>query len=1103
MILAGSSLSLAGVRTVVIPGVPEGPTMKGDLSDPLWNRGAALMDFTGIFADKTITQQTVVHLLYDSKYLYIGVDAREADMKSLVARFSGLTNDVWRDDSVEIFLDTLNAGNVHYHFCINSIGGHLQERLLSQCDPGPKWECRSIVKTGRDSGGWTIELAVPFADMGIKPSKGLVWAMNVGRSRKAVAEEYSAWNPSPEGFDQPYYFGKVIFGDANAKSSGVLLTSWGDIAMDPSASSVRAVSLRLPGNPGRSISYDAVMNRKVNGKVVGTTRKTAVVEAGRSADLSIPYPGDGPASGVYSVRVKANGVSVFDAETSVPAASETSRVWREKYPLFKELLSKTAPGEQKNGAIYWSHTYDPSLSGFGKEYGLRYCNEEALKEFADEKLLPLCTTPMLNDRFLLNMADKYHFKVLFYPEIMHWTAPDAPKVDAASFMVEPRAREAYFNDLKASLSKYRKYIYGVYSGDEVTEWSMYQMIRLYETHKSDYPFIREIDEQVKKEYGGGKYGIPETRYDENPYRWIAARRWMMNYLAGWQKEVYETVHAIAPEVKVISFDPVSGHKPVGFDRMSPYFDIATQQLYPPADTNRQQFGFTTKMVADLTGKSVWPCVHVEHYPYSTTLDEVRELMSEVQRNGGKGFHFWLKDEIGNNSASGFMKATKWGFPARWRELCEINTLNAKMTEVAVPMDPDSAIFYSEDHYQSFSEKVAEYPYPFPNEPEWAYTFFGPVARTWFKFVNDNMVEDRKVDLSKFKSVIVPVAKYERSSVANDLVRYATNGGTIVIGDAGSFMTDIDGTPLTSSHDKLIGGAFVPGKDRKTMTFSADCSLPSLRDRTLPVYGPVYSGKVPDGSEIIATFNDGSPAAYRKPVGKGSSIVFLSTPFTEGGIGDIAWKEFFKAFSKDLGLQTDRKIWRFEFPRFKTATVPEPSGTCLTGNYVKWWQDRPAYVHDAQIAGSYSYSVAPDAISDRGGTKISFADGKLLDRKRAYTTLKKDLKPEDFVVSWKTEKATSITFDLLTDRDVSRVALWYSGQFPGVKIEGSSDGKTWTQLGDAKKQPLVKLPAGYEDILDTSIELRVGVPSRYVRITFAARDAGQTLTLAECEIWGRK
>lgn len=1089
-----------GVRTVTIPKVTAAPVMNGDLGDSAWSKGAFPGEFSSVSdAGKPIQQQTSVYAVYDSKCLYVGIKCHESNMAAVRSRSFGRDSSVWTDDCVEVYLDTTNSEHMLNHFMINPIGGYFESKSIAAGQPGGRWDSHSIIRTSKGTDGWTIELAVPFSDLNAVPTAGQVWGINICRGRRAGTEEYSTWSPSPGGFEEPQYFGRMIFGDAGGKWDGIRLVSWGDMSAKNASGTVKC---SVPGVSSKSTQCTAVLKQVRNGKTAFTTIKTISVAAGTVGEFEIPYSTSGHGISTWYLDIKTDDGRTFKAENRAEEAGEVQRVWKVKDPLYKELLSNVPAGEQKSGAIYWGHTYAPSLlQPFAKEYGFRYSSEEALQELVDSKLLmipwPVRVDSILGDPFLTKSADKSGLKVLFYPDEVTWLTPEVPKLSESPFELDPRSRANYFNDLKTTLAKGHKYIWGIYTGDEMTEHNTNIALQLFWDYKDKYPYIKEIDEMIKKECGFGKYGFPLSAADTNPYRWIATRRWINNYILRWQKEVYETVQSIAPDVRVISIDPTAGHHPVEFDRLAPYIDVATHQLYPPTDPNRQQFGFTTKMVADFTEKPVWPCTHVEYYPFSTTLDETRELMSEVQRNGGKGFHFWLKDEFGNNAPTGFLYSTKWGFPARWKTICGINKMNAKMNEVAVPTDPDSAIFYSEDYYQSFVKESAT------NEPEWAYTFFGPVAQTWFKFINDNMIEDGKVDFAKYKAVILPIAKYERANVADSLVKYAENGGTILLGDADSFQTDLEGNALTTAHEKLIGGTFGLAGMQKTMTFSSTCSLPSLRNRTLSVFAPIYAGQIPAGSEIMATFADGSPAVYRKPVGTGSAIVFLSSPFTEGAIGDEAWKGFFKALSKDLGLKMDRQIWRFEFPEIKNAVTPDPKGLCLTGNYVKWWQDKPEYVQDASIAGNYSYSIAPDAISDRGSDKVSFSEGKLLDRKQAYTALKKDMKAEDFVVSWKTEKPVSVTFDLLSNHNVSRIHLWYSGQFSGVQVEGSADGTTWKKIGEVGKKPFVGLPDGYEDILDTTIDLRKGVPSRYIRLSFGARDAGNYLTLAECEIWGDK
>jgi hypothetical protein len=847
------------------------------------------------------------------------------------------------------------------------------------------------------------------------------------------------------------------------------------------------------------VKFSAVLQKTSNGKSSKAIVKSIVVKPKKMGVLDIPYKLSGSDGGQWALSIKRNGVQVFKALRYVPAVSAPVRVWQLKDPLYEELLSNNPPGDQRNGSIYWLHTYQPTvLPNFGKEFGIRYSNEEAIKELSDAKLLAIRETSGFSDKYFLNMLDKYNVKVLFSPDIANWSAPDAPKVWNVSYILDPRSKEIYFADLKSTLAKYGKYIWGVYSGDEIDNYVMHQTVILYSEHKNDYPYILEVNEQIKKDYGSGKYGIPESIRDANPYRWIALRRWAMKQLTDWQMEVYRTVKGIDPNVRVISMDPPGSHRPVSMDRMSPYFDIATHQLYPPTDPNRQQFGFITKLVSDLTGKPTWPCVHVEHYAFSTTPEEVRELMSEVMRSGGKSFHFWLKDEIGKNADNGYLMATKWGYPERWRAICEINTLNGKMNEVAVPSDPDFAIFYSEDHYSSFSEHFG-----IPNEPEWAYTFFGPDSRTWFRFVNDNMVEDGKIDLSRFKAVVIPGAKYERASIGGALREYVADGGTLVVGDPEAFSTDVNGEPLTSLRESLIGSPVIPGKDQDSMKFSAECSMPGLRNRSLATPGKAFVLKVGENTEVMAKFSDGSPAVIKNKVGSGSVIVFAVNPFTQSGISDQAWKDFFKAFATDLGLKTDRSIWRFKFPEFKTVTQIETDEVCLTGNDIKWWEDAPVYTRNAAVAGTYSYSLLPDATGDRGIAKIAFTSGKLTDRKSAYTTPTAKLNADNFVVTWKSTKPVDVTFDLLQPRYISRVNFWYSGQLPNVKVLGSTDGKNWKELAGCAKQTYVK-PDGVtalEDVLDISMSVSGHPKARYIKLSFAARDAGNPLTLAECEIWG--
>lgn len=1028
----------------LIPRVEKGPALTGDLSDPVWQKGQAFGGFTLIRDGKPATQPTSARVLYDADNLYVGVTCHEANPAGLVTQARERDGKVWADDCIEFLLDTANSKRSCCHLIANSIGTLFDEKCISADGGDASWDSGAVVKTGRTSGAWTLEMAIPFRNLGIEPVPGLVWGINICRARYAGAEEFSSWSPTPDGFVQPKSFGEVMLSTGMRDFPSFQLLSWGNLDSDISYGGKNVLKCQIP-NPGKvSKTYTLSLAGKDAGRATVNVGKTVKSPAGVLVTAEIPYSPAGKPTEIFAFSVTSGGKTVFRATHPSQAIPRKPRVWQTADPLFTELLSENPPGLQKDGSIYWFHSGNAGeLRPFAKEYGLRYSLDEAFKELADNKLMPIIMIHQLKDPEWIGMAEKHGVKALFEPDYRRSHEKGVPVMDGLPYILDPRSKEVYLEDLKAGLEAGRKLIWGVYTYDELTDYASAQGVRFFSEQKDSYPFIREADAEVREKFGYGKYGIPESPVDENPFRWIAYHKWVNSKLLEWQKDVYEYIQANAPEVRVISMDPVAGHKPYDLDRVSPYVDIMTHQLYPSSSPNRQEFGFVTKFVADLTGKPVWPCTHVEHYAYATTAEEVRELMSQVMRNGGKGFHLYIPDVRGGGASAGDTQLTKYGSPERYRAITEILKTSRSMNEVALP-EADCAIFYSEDHYQSFAGRNHIY----PNEVEYAYTLLGPVARTWFDIINDNMVADGK-DLSKYKAIFVPAAKYERRAAVLRLVEYAANGGTLVLGGPDCFSLAPDGSSLDDLRRKLIGPA------------------PRQADS----------------------------AMGRNRVGKGRVVTYASNPFTDAGVGDGKAKDAFTKLARNLGLKTGRDIWRFKFPEFKTVYQPDPTGRCLTGNYVKWHQEKPLDVLNVSTGGVYKYSLAPDAVADQGGElRIGFDKGDLTDRRLAPVTKKTDLRPADFVVSWKTEQPVSVTFDLQKPYPISRVHLWYSDQLPELTVMGSAEGVKWVDLAAHPKQAPTK------DVLD--VELKARGTFRYVRLSFGQRDAGQMMTLVECEVWAK-
>jgi hypothetical protein len=111
-------------------------------------------------------------------------------MDRLVAAGEKRDGDLWAGDSVELFLD---VGHKHQRgrycqFIINPNGVVYDAR-----NGDTKWDSAVVVKTGRFPGGWTVEAAVPLADLNVRPDAfPRVWGLNINRSRPELGEKKPA-----------------------------------------------------------------------------------------------------------------------------------------------------------------------------------------------------------------------------------------------------------------------------------------------------------------------------------------------------------------------------------------------------------------------------------------------------------------------------------------------------------------------------------------------------------------------------------------------------------------------------------------------------------------------------------------------------------------------------------------------------------------------------------------------------------------------------------------------------------------------------------------------------------------------------------------------
>lgn len=237
-----------------VVGVAEkAPVLDGTLGDPAWQQAAALsLEPLNEAIHPAEIEATEARVLLGGGRLYIGVRCAERDVKSIVAQERPDGKDVFRDDSVEIFLAPGRKESADYRqIVVNPLGSFYAGR-------GKKAAPRDglVVKTKTGANEWTAVIEVPFENLGLKAGEiPALWGFNVVRNRaprSGEPEQASAWSlPYSWTVHNPARFGSLwlakadVFADFSSRPDKP-----GQIPDDPN--SIRGPLVKLPDAVVRS-----------------------------------------------------------------------------------------------------------------------------------------------------------------------------------------------------------------------------------------------------------------------------------------------------------------------------------------------------------------------------------------------------------------------------------------------------------------------------------------------------------------------------------------------------------------------------------------------------------------------------------------------------------------------------------------------------------------------------------------------------------------------------------------------------------------------------------------------------------------------------------
>ncbi|MEY4007066.1 MAG: hypothetical protein RLZZ467_78, partial [Gemmatimonadota bacterium] len=176
--------------------------LDGRLDDAAWAAAAPIGDFVRVRPDfiRSTEFPSVVHVLFDDEYLYIGAFHRDtAGPRGL--RMPDLRRDFTPPES-DVFGITIGSLGDHrtvYQIQVTPLGSQGDVQAF---DGGAtfsfSWDAMWRVRTTQSDSGWVAEISVPWTSLRYAP--GLTtWDINFVRNSRRVAQ-WTAWAPYPRQF---------------------------------------------------------------------------------------------------------------------------------------------------------------------------------------------------------------------------------------------------------------------------------------------------------------------------------------------------------------------------------------------------------------------------------------------------------------------------------------------------------------------------------------------------------------------------------------------------------------------------------------------------------------------------------------------------------------------------------------------------------------------------------------------------------------------------------------------------------------------------------------------------------------------------------------
>ena len=196
LILSDGSAAAADKKKLAAHFTADTIVLDGTLDEAVWRDAPPGTDFIQREPDtgKPVSQRTEVRVVYTSTTLYIGLSAFDAEAHRIIKKEMQRDQPLWRDDAIDVVLDTFGDQRNAYLFETNPNGARTDALITDEGrDFNLSWNGVWEVAATLTAEGWFAEMAIPFSTLRFDPNAD-AWGLNVLRYVRRRAEQ-SFWSP--------------------------------------------------------------------------------------------------------------------------------------------------------------------------------------------------------------------------------------------------------------------------------------------------------------------------------------------------------------------------------------------------------------------------------------------------------------------------------------------------------------------------------------------------------------------------------------------------------------------------------------------------------------------------------------------------------------------------------------------------------------------------------------------------------------------------------------------------------------------------------------------------------------------------------------------